>query len=186
MFAVKVSDDLDSNQTSGQFTTILCCEESSDETFETVISGVTLALPLDEEEQEVNPTVIYEDDETFWSATGSGTGSLQATISEELTEKNSGSSSSKVTISTGGSSTNVGINHTYGGAQDWSNKSRLGFQFKGANDGKTLRVYVNCFDSTWGIYELTDNQSSWRTIWIPFTSITSATPPVWNNVRVSL
>lgn len=121
---------------------------------------------LDNDLEEVSPTVIYDDDESFWSKYTTGTGSYDITLSEETTEKQKGTSSLKMVVGSG-SASGVGIQKTYGSGQDWSAKEFLCLIFYGANSGETWRFIIRSTVGNYNEYRITDNFTGWKRFVLP-------------------
>jgi len=107
--------------------------------------------------------LVYEDDETFWTFYNTGAGGYQCNVGEETTDKVSGTSSAKLTISSG-SNLWCGVNHTWGSGRDWSNRDTLALYFKGQNQNSTLRVWLLTDGSNHQYWDITDDFTGWRRI----------------------
>jgi hypothetical protein len=105
--------------------------------------------------------LIYEDDETFWSSYGTGSGSYGATVSEETTIRVSKTSSLKI-VAGAGSYTDVGARHVWATARDWTGREYLELYLYGANTGLTVRVIVVTDGSNYQYWQTTDNFTGWR------------------------
>lgn len=119
--------------------------------------------------------VLYDDDETYWTASGSG-----CSVSEETTIVKRGTSSAKVIFSS--SPQYAGIYHLYGSSQDWSKYDILSFWFYGANTGNTWRIALGgatSSDTIFGssdqmYYTFIDNFTGWRRTILSLKSMTNA------------
>jgi len=117
---------------------------------------------------EVAPTVLYDDNESFWTTYKSGSGSYTVTISEETTEVMKGTSSLKAVIGVGTYSS-IQILHNFSPNANWSTKKYLSFYFYGANTGLTWYIYLICPDwSNYKRYNLIDNFAGWKRVIFPF------------------
>jgi len=123
---------------------------------------------LDNDKEEINPTEIYDDDETFWSAYQAGTGSYAITLGEETTEVKKGTSSLSMAVGSG-SYADVGCEHDYATLQDWSGKEFLCLWIYGNNTGLTINVDVidGTTDADWGRWQIVDNFTGWRRFVLP-------------------
>ena len=129
--------------------------------------------------------LIYDDDESFWTAIGIGSGTVQVpTLSEELTEVKKGTSSLKVTVNTtGGSYAGWAIYHDYATSQDWSSYDFLCLYWYGANSGTTIRIYIPAPDgANQFYYDLIDNWTGWKRLVIPLRAFSTYGSPSWSNV----
>jgi len=128
---------------------------------------------------------IYEDDETFWSVYESGSGSYGITLSEELTEKASGTSSLKCVVAAG-SFADVGFEHDYGADQDWSTYDRIRYYIYGLFDFSSH--YIRIIDSlgNWREWDGFDAYSGWirQTLNLLSGMSESATPPDLTKIRI--
>lgn len=156
-------------------------------TFVDVIDGVVAAFPLDEAEQEVNPTVIYDDEGAdFWSVNNYGTGSYDCSIVDETGAENvdSGAKSVKASIAAGIHSATQ-IIHTYSSNQNWSSKNLIKLHLKGASSGATIRINMDSSDAgNTFYYDMVDNWSGYQTKSIPFSNFTVVGSPSWSSVRI--
>ncbi|MCW4024109.1 MAG: LamG domain-containing protein [Candidatus Bathyarchaeota archaeon] len=185
VFAVKISEDLDVNQTiRAAYNNPAAVDVSSDDVFINKIDNVVGAWPLDEEDQEVDPVVIADDDQaSFWSKSAS------LTLTNETIIKKTGTNSLKIV----GSSVNVqdGLWHLYAGNQDLSGKSVLRFCFFGANTGNVWRLYLtnaitdNQFTGSSGyfLYGFVDDFVGEREFVLPISSMTVGNSPDLSTIR---
>jgi hypothetical protein len=132
---------------------------------------------VDNDLEETDPTVLYDDDESYWSLHNAGSGSYEMALSEETTEKAKGTSSLQIDVGAG-SYEYGGWSHTYAPDADWSDKDFICFYFYGANSGDTFRVYIVAPDwSNYMQYDFVDNFSGWKRLVIPFNNFTEAGSP---------
>ena len=126
---------------------------------------------LDNDLEETDPTVIYDDDETFWSAYQAGSGSYAITLAEETTEVQKGTSSLKMTVGAG-SYADVGCEHEYTTLQDWSDKEFICLYLYGNNTGLTINIDIidGTADADWGSWQITDNFTGWKRFVLPLRS----------------
>lgn len=117
--------------------------------------------------------VLYDDDETFWTAISG------CTLSEETTTKVKGSSSLKVVTSDQAS-----FAHSYGTNQDWTAYEFFCFWWYGLNDGDTITLSLPAPDWS-NVYtqRFTDNFSGWRRFVIPLRSMTTTGSPSISAIR---
>jgi len=108
---------------------------------------------------------IFDDaGDAFWSVHQGGAGSYQVILSNETTTKVKGSSSIKMNFTSGGASLNLGVKHTYGVAQDWSEKSFLGLYVYGANTGLDVTVEIRTGAGNYRHWSYVDDFAGWRRI----------------------
>jgi hypothetical protein len=124
---------------------------------------------------DASETVIYEDDETFWSNVSN------TTLSEELTIVKTGTSSLKCVVSGGAGH----FQHDYGAGdlQDFSGKDYFGFWWYGANtsDSWTFRLKEDSGDNFY--FVITDNWAGWKWISINRDDFTDSGTPDWSIIR---
>jgi hypothetical protein len=126
---------------------------------------------------------IYEDDETFWSAIESGTGSYTVAVAEETTTKIKGSSSLKLTVSAGAFK-DMGCTHAWGTAKDWSHLETLCFYLYGANTG--LNVTINLEATDWAnrfYWQITDDFTGWKRFELAFADVTESGSPDQSTIQ---
>jgi hypothetical protein len=105
-------------------------------------------------------TEVYDDD-GFWSLYNTGTGSFEASISNETTLFQSGSQSLNMTC-TSGEYEFATVAHLYDPVVDWTDYDYLSFYLYGANSSESFdfAVYApdasNCYYAT-----VTDNFTGW-------------------------
>jgi len=122
---------------------------------------------LDNDLEETSPTVIYDDDETFWSPHKGGTGGYDISISEELTEIKKGASSLRIDIGTG-TYAHLGVYHDYTPVEDWSGQEFLCFYLYGVNSGLTIWVQILTPDiGNSARFNLVDNFTGWKRFVLP-------------------
>lgn len=126
----------------------------------------TYNVPIDADEwtKEPAPTIIEEDNESFWSPDAWGTGGTLAlpVISGDTTQKIAGIKSTKIVIGSG-SYTNWGIKHDYPSGQDWSLKHYIFFWWQGQNTGDVVGFYLyTTVPSDWIGFTFQDNFSGWK------------------------
>jgi len=128
------------------------------------VTGAVFLKPYenDDEDEGDNPIVVYDDDETFWTAHQTGAGSYGITISEETSTVKKGSSSLKVVVGSG-SYEKVGVNHAYGSPQDWSKYDFVSFWWYGINSGEGWTFQIDS-SGAWRKYYFTDNFTGWKRI----------------------
>lgn len=141
------------------------------------ITGAVAVRPYNDmsvtsEEEGEAPLVVYDDDETFWSAWGVGVGSYDVVISEETTIKKKGTSSVKMVVGAG-ASVHVGVTHAYGADQDWSKYDFFTLWIYGTNTGLTMRTEIYAPDAANAIFtDFVDNFSGWQRKIIPLRAFT--------------
>jgi len=82
--------------------------------------------------------VIYDDDETIWTAYNAGVGAYTIAVAEETTIVHTGQSSLKITIGAGASAT-VRFYELYSANKDWSEKDFVSIWWYGTSSNKTFR-----------------------------------------------
>jgi len=123
-------------------------------------------LYLDNDKEEINATVLYDEEESFWSAFQSGSGSQGVTLSRETTEVIKGSSSQKVEIGPG-SYADLGVCHQYTLQQNWSSYDFLCLWVYGVNSGETLYVSIKDADGDFIGWTMTENWNGWKRLVLP-------------------
>jgi len=115
---------------------------------------------------EVNPSVIYDDVESFWSLSNIGSGSIEGAISEDTANEIKGTSCLQLVVGAG-SNLYVELSHDYGAGsmQDWSNYKFFCIYFYGANSSLTFRVHLGSPDwSNRWTWDIIDNFTGWKRI----------------------
>lgn len=176
LVVVKVVESLAQNQLIDfHFGNPDAIDVSSDDVFSAApISGVVAAYPLDEADQEVNPTISYAGAAGFWRAFGSGTGSYKSTVTDEASQ-------AKAVITADGTYENAGFQHTYSPAIDVSAKSRVLLTYVGAGSGRQIRVFFGSGANNFYQF-ITDDVAGEKTVVLPFGSFTQYLTPNWNNI----
>lgn len=129
---------------------------------------------LDNDQEEESASVIYDDDETFWTGTG------DATVSEELTIKTKGTSSLKIVTTGAGTA-----RHNYGAGQDWSASEFICWYWYGSNSGDSFTIHLyaptagNRFE-----YTFTDNFIGWKRFVKAKAHFSSVGSPSWADVAL--
>lgn len=134
--------------------------------------------------EEINPNVLYEDDETYWnSIEWSAGGTLGApTLSEETSIVEKGNSALKIVPNTGSYSW-VGFYHDYSPNEDWSSYNFLSFYWYGSNSGLTIYIQINAPDpSNKFTITFVDSFTGWKRILMPFKLFTETGSPDWSTV----
>lgn len=151
---------------------------SSDLAAESVLSGLVGAWNFDASDIEINPIVVCDDNQAaFWT-----NDSPRMVVSNEPANKLHGVDSARIVcvneVNFGG------IYHTYGGAQDWSTKNRLSFDFYGANTGFSFCITLWYGSVSHQFYTtLIDNFVGWKHFSIPFSNFTVlAGSPAWSGI----
>lgn len=111
--------------------------------------------------EEMNPSVLYDDNEEIWSVYRDGSGSFDINLSEELNEKIKGASSLKVAV-TSGTYASIGYQINFASLQDWSNKEFLCWYFYGMNSGLIIKARIIDNNGNWGEWNFTDNFTGWK------------------------
>ncbi|MFQ5799769.1 MAG: hypothetical protein ACE5H0_13900, partial [Bacteroidota bacterium] len=145
----------------------------------------TYNVPPDPDEwtREPAPTVIYDDDESFWSPSQVGTGSLAApTLSEETGIVAKNGSSLKLTAGGAGTRQWVGCKHEYATYPDWSGFNFVGIHVYGVNDSATLRLKIKLAGQNYNCDFATDNFTGWKFFVVPFKDF-SGTDKDWSRVQ---
>jgi len=134
------------------------------------LQGAVLVKPYenDQTDEGENPTVIYDDDETFWTGSGDGAGGIGApTLSEETSTKQKGQSSLKTVVDAGAFEL-ANIYHDYGAGQDWSQFDYLVLWLYGINTGSTIYLHlsnqVKAAIADHYRWDIVDNFSGWKRI----------------------
>jgi hypothetical protein len=154
-------------------------------TFVDVISIVE-GWNMEEADAEVLPLVIADDNQAaFWTPYQNIAGSYDITLSNDTTNKTSGSNALKSEVNAG-SYMYVGYKKDYGASyQNWSAKSKIRFAWYGANSGLTiyLRFYApdasNRFD-----YTFVENFSGYKVFDLPYTAFTKTGNAAWNTIGI--
>jgi len=124
----------------------------------------TYNVPLDPDEwtKEPAPTIIEEDNPTFWTPGAGGSGGTIGTpvVSGDTVEKKMGTQSTKIVVGSG-SYKYWWLEHHYASAEDWSLKNYIFLWWYGTNSGKKMcfridNVYPNSLE-----YYFYDNFSGW-------------------------
>lgn len=131
------------------------------------ITGATFSnsyndMSTSSEEEGEFPYVLYEDDETFWTVTQTGSGSIGITFTEDTVNQKKGSSCGNIAIGAG-SYNEVYIIHNFV-AEDWSKYDLLSFWVYGANTGYQHQFYINDGSGNFNRYFFTDSFTGWRRI----------------------
>jgi len=114
--------------------------------------------------------ILYDDDETFWSAIGEGTGSLGVTLSENTTDQIRGESCLQLVVDALGAYEYVGAVHKYTAGQNWSGIDNIIIFLYGiANNGK-IRIRIKDALAAEAYRDIIDNWSEWRRFAFPRTS----------------
>ncbi len=122
---------------------------------------------LDNDLEETNPTVLYDDDETFWSANCWGSGTKAWTVLEDTSNKIKGTSCVGMLEGAGGNNA-ARLYHAWGSNQDWSAYDFLCLYVFGVNSGHTMALELEAPDGanrirpTW-----IDNWSGWKRLVLP-------------------
>jgi hypothetical protein len=137
---------------------------------------------IDNDNEEHNPNVLYDDDESFWTVYQSGSGSCNITIGEETTIIRKGTSSLKIILGSGSYGL-VGISHQFFPSVDWSSYDFLCLYWYGANSGISWNVSLLAPDwSNRFEYSFLDNWSGWRRIVIPLRAMSKIGSPSLTNI----
>jgi len=112
--------------------------------------------------------VIYDDDETIWTAYNAGVGAYTIAVAEETTIVHTGQSSLKITIGAGASAT-VRFYELYSANKDWSEKDFVSIWWYGTSSNKTFRFVVSTdanndgtTGANYGYYEILDDAAGWE------------------------
>jgi hypothetical protein len=135
---------------------------------DTVNHKFSFEFYIDNENEEHSPNVLYDDDETFWTITGSGSGTISVSGGEETSIVKKGTSSLKVQAVSGGTYANILIYHQWVPYRDWSSYDFLCLYIYGQNTGRTIGIYL--LTPGWADYGgwfVTDNWSGWKRIILP-------------------
>ncbi len=174
VFTVKVDADLSQNQNIYLYYGNPLATTTSNQagTFIDVISNVVGAWNLEDAEADVNPTILWDN-----STTAKWSDLTQVTLTKNGTHLQIVTPSSNSTGTMGGSGALVG-------APDWSGKSRLKFNWTGANTAATISIYVYSISgANLFRYQFLDNFLGEKTITMPFSSFTVVSgSPVWTNI----
>jgi hypothetical protein len=137
-------------------------------TWDKVNKKITLTdIFLDNDLEETDPTVIYDDDETLWSAVGAG-----SAVAEETTIKTKGTSSVKITVLSGVA--NSGGLYTMAADADYSAKEFLCFYLYGANSGDAITVKILDNGAINGrSYAIVENFTGWKRFVVPILAMTA-------------
>jgi len=130
----------------------------------------TLSFPDVGVEEGGSPTVVYEDDEGFWSAENWGAGSVELTLGEETSTVKRGSSSLRMEAGAGAYAY-WRIRHDYGSAQDWSGADYVGLWLYGAGSGETFHLDIHTtLDVAYYRWSIVDDWVGWRRVVLPLGS----------------
>lgn len=179
LFIFKVTESLSVNESiSVWYCNPSAVDVSSDLATDGVLSGLVGAWNFDVSDIEVSPVVIADDNQAaFWT-----NDAAKMVVTNETTIKLHGVDSAKIVCL---NETDLGgIIHTYGGAQDWSAKNKLSFDFYGANSGHEfwILVYVGSVSHIFGV-SFIDNFIGWKHISFPLSSFSVlAGAPAWSGV----
>lgn len=193
LFLFKMNENPDTART-------VCCywgkqtavDESSDAAAEAIIPNVVGAWPLDEEDREVDPIVIADDNQTtFWTVDSDEVGDIVP--SNNTANKVTGTDCLEL-LYQNAIYTNQGVYHVYGSAQDYSSKSKVRFYFKGSNSGKPFMLAftvgtdaATTFNGNAGFsYTFVDNFTTTRLFDLPFGAFTAengAVAGTWALIR---
>jgi hypothetical protein len=185
VFAVKISDDLDINQTiRAAYNNPNATDASSDSTFIDVIDDVVFAAPMNEPDQEVNPITINDNYATWWvDAAGAPNGTLGMPV--KTIETRDGYQVAKI-ITGAGNNTIVACGVLYsnlGVPLDLSAKSRATFLMWGSNSGNTVTLQAYTTPWTAGFhYDIIDNFTGMHKISIPLSSFNVNGTPNWGSI----
>ncbi len=184
LVVVKVVESLAQNQLIDfHFGNPDAIDVSSDDVFSAApISGVVGAWPLDEADQEVNPTVIIESDFTaFWNSKGSYTagGTIGNPVISEATEP---FNSVKIDVGVG-TNKKWFIQHVYNPATAiFANGSRIALKWYGTNSGNKYAVYFKTASNDKYSFIFTDDFVGEQRVIFVKASATVLGSPNWNSI----
>ncbi len=96
--------------------------------------------------QENTPLVLFDDNVSFWSVGGYGSGTVGASVTVSTTTKDAGNSSLQINLNNG-HYYYVEVGHDFHGTNDWSMYDRLCFYFYGSNSSNLVEVALAAPDS---------------------------------------
>jgi len=135
---------------------------------DTVNHKFSFEFYLDNNNEEHSPNVLYDDDETFWTVFGWGSGNISASGGEETSIVKKGTSSMRISASSGGTYQNMTLNHSWSDYQDFSGYDFLCLYIYGHNSGKPISLYLLTPDwSNYAYWAFVDNWSGWKRIVLP-------------------
>ncbi|WP_309492323.1 carbohydrate binding domain-containing protein [Candidatus Hecatella orcuttiae] len=133
--------------------------------------------------EETSPAVLYDDDEAFWSTTGWGSGSSAASLTEESTVVKKGTSSAKVS-QTSGSYDVFGIYHSWAAGQDWSGYEFVALWLYGSNSGGKMALDIRAPDASNKYFAyIDDTWTGWKRLVYPLRAMPKVGSPDLTNVK---
>lgn len=132
-----------------------------------------------------NYTLIYDDDESFWSLSNYGSGSFNWSSIEETIVKTNGYSSLKI-FKEAGSKAGFVLDHNYDTAEDFSDTNYFSVDVYGNNSGNVIFVRLASTPTftSYYTYQIVDNFTGWNRILIHHDNFTISNSPSWNNIYV--
>ena len=128
---------------------------------------LTIEFYLDNDLEETSPMVLYDDDESFWSANCWGSGTKFWTVLEDTSNQIKGTSCVGMLEGAGGNNA-ARLYHDWGSNQDWSAYDFICLYVLDVNSGHTMALELQCPDGanrirpTW-----VDNWSGWKRLVLP-------------------
>lgn len=148
--------------------------------FNEIIDDVALAMPLDEVDREVNPTVIVDKNhQSFWSVgvyqDVGGTCSVPVISNEP-------DGSLFISVSEG-NATFTYLAHGYTISRDFSNLTNIKIELEGINNNKNIEIRFISSDGNWWYYRIVDDWLGSRKFTIPFSMFKSGVGTIrWNDI----
>jgi len=140
---------------------------------------------ISEDEEPIGWTTVFDDDQaSFWTAGGAGSGSVAApTLSNDLLMNIKNTDCLKIAVGSGGY-LHVFIYHNYTVHEDWSGDDYICFYWYGRNSGKSIRVACETPNlSNYGYSDFTDNWKGYQRVVLPLKKFTVAAGTLdWSDV----
>jgi hypothetical protein len=157
-------------------------KSNADATFVSIIPNVALAMPLDEEDREVNPTVIVEANfASFWHSKGSydAGGTIGDPVVSDATDP---FNSVKIDVGVG-TNKKWFIQHIYSPATAiFANGSRIALKWNGTNSGNQYAVFFKTASNDKYSFIFTDDfVGEHRVIFVKSSASVTGTPN-WNSI----
>jgi hypothetical protein len=175
VFAVKITEDLDSNQTiRAIYGNPNATDQSSNSTFNGVVGNVVFAAPMNESDAEVNPAVIADDNQAaFWFKSNSNW-----VLSNDTEHKQVGVDCLKIDKANSG----AGFIESYPTVTDWTTKNLVRFCLAGANTGDTIKIIVFSNWSNYAQYTFVDDFCGQKQFAVPYSLFAVSGTMNWASV----
>jgi len=179
MVAVKITEALSKGTKIYFYTANQLAADASTTVFTAQVDNVVAAYPCDEEEQEVDPTVIVSDDPaSFWGLTAAGSGTLKAS---KQTVGEGDEQYVQITLSEGGTVSGYYL-HKSGLSLDLSDKNRIIVKMVGVGSGRPHQLRFGSGSGNVAVYTLTDDVVGERTLSIPYSAFTIEGTMDWASI----